>query len=144
MLFSSDMIEVMSVCNDKWNHLSLIKTGVPGTLLKSIITSLPEQKLVVCRALKISPKKLPRLYMKPLLNSRQSERILDILGVYSKISERYDDTKLIQKLLGTSLPELNNGKLSDYFDTYIERTIAKEIINKMEFRKFTLINLRSG
>jgi hypothetical protein len=137
MLFSSDMIENRNTCNNKLNHLSLIRSGVSGTLLKSIITNLPEQKFVICCALSISPKSLPRLYLQPHLNTHVSERILDILDVYWQIFELYDDTKLVQELLDTSLPALNNEKLSEYVGTFIERRIAKEIIKKMKFGEFT-------
>jgi len=137
MLFSSESLKIRNTCNDKWKHLSLIKSGVPGTLLKSIIVSLPKQKFSVCRALGVSPKSLPRLYLQRHLSPHLSERVLDILEIYWQIFELYDDTKLVQALLDTSLPALNNEKLSNYAGTFMERRIAKETINKMKFGEFT-------
>jgi uncharacterized protein (DUF2384 family) len=77
------------------------------------------------------------MYLQPHLSPHLSERLLDIVDIYAQIFELYDDTKLVQELLETSLPALNNGKLSDYLGTFIERRIAKETINKMKFGEFT-------
>ena len=123
--------------SDKTRYLSVIRAGISGALVKETVKTLPHQRDVICKALRTTSGNLSRLYQRKQLSTQQSEEVLDVLDVYSRAFELYEDMELAQELLETRIPALNNQKPNDLLDTFVGRSMVKELLNKMKWGEFT-------
>jgi len=125
------------IFSDKYEYLNAVNSGLSGNIVKMTINTIPEQRQLICRALGTSSNNLSRLYRRKLLSRQQSEEMLDILAVYSSAYELYDNLDTAMMLLNTHIPALNNQKPVDLLDTFIGRSMVKEVLNKMKWGEFT-------
>jgi putative toxin-antitoxin system antitoxin component (TIGR02293 family) len=125
------------IFKDQFKYLNAITVGVAGSSVKSMIEALPDQRVIICRALGTSTANLHRLYKQKTLGKQQSEEMLDILSVYNAAYELYDDLGLANELLNTRVPALNNQKPTELMDSFMGRKLVKEMLNKMVWGEFS-------
>jgi putative toxin-antitoxin system antitoxin component (TIGR02293 family) len=125
------------IYEDQFMFLNAITVGISGSVVESTVNLLPEQRGVICRALGTTSRNLHSLFRRETLNKQQSEIMLDILSVYNAAYELYDDMRTARELLNTQNPALNNQKPSDLLDTFMGRSLVKEVLNKMAWAEFS-------
>ena len=122
---------------DQFQYFNAITTGVAGGVIKSMIDTMPQQRNVICKALKVTSSNISRLYRVKALNTSQSEETLDILSVYDAAFRLYDDIETVIDLLQTPIPALNNQKPVDLLGSFAGRRLVKEMLNKMVWGEFS-------
>ena len=85
--------------SDKASYLSVIKAGISGSLVKETVKTLPQQRDVICRVLRTTYGNLNHIYQRKQLSTQQSEQVLDVLDVYSRAFDFYEDMELVQEFL---------------------------------------------
>jgi putative toxin-antitoxin system antitoxin component (TIGR02293 family) len=118
---------------DQFKYINAINIGVAGTVVKSLIDRMPQQRAFICKALGVTSGNVSRLYKLKALNKTQSEETLDIISVYDAAYHLYDDIDLANELLQTPIPALNNQKPVDLLDSFAGRRLVKEVLNKMKW-----------
>mgnify|MGYP003389291391 FL=1 len=123
--------------SDKLAYLKIVRQGISGSLVKRALDTMPNQRMVFCRALGTTSNNLSRFYGRKPLSSQHSEEVLDVLWVYSMAYSLYEDLATAVELLNTPLPALNNEKATDLLDTFLGRKMVKDVLNKMQWGEFT-------
>lgn len=124
------------LCKNKLEYIALIRSKMSGAVLDEILHTLPRQKEVICRALEIKPEIIDNLYSKKHLCIRNTEIMLDLLLIYSKIYELEGNLTLTQDLLAQRLPALGDKMPNELLDTFTGRTLVKDAINNMKCDEF--------
>lgn len=126
-----------NVFSNKKAYLALIEHGIPGAVVRRTVKQFPQQRQVICRALGTTTNNLSRLYARKVLTPTHTEEMLDVLSVYEMVFKLYEDWSLVEELLSTPIIALNNQPPNELMNTFIGRSMVKEVINKMHYGEFS-------
>ena len=126
-----------NVFSNKRAYLELVEHGISGAVVRRAVKQFPQQRLVICRALGTTTNNLSRLYNRKALTPAHTEEMLDVLSVYEMAFKLYEDWALVEELLSTPIIALNNQQPNELMNTFIGRTMVKEVINKMLYGEFS-------
>ena len=118
-----------------WVFVELLKSGVRGTILQSLVKSIPEK--VVLDALDTDKTNLYRLMRKKRLSPKQTEELNDLTAVWSELMSFFDNNKSsVRDWIIQSLPALDGGCVLDLISSHYGRNEVRLILEKMKYGDF--------
>lgn len=124
-----------TVFENKRRYLQLVRDGVPGDSVKTLLQRMPELKPVLVVALSISAANISRLY-KNTLPSHQAEPVLDILQLIYH-AEQLFGADMARQWLNTPMPALSGDKPLALFDSFVGRKMVADVLQAIEFGEFS-------
>ncbi|TRX53459.1 DUF2384 domain-containing protein [Thalassomonas sp. M1454] len=126
-----------NIFSNKRAYLELVEHGIPGAVVRRTVNQFPQQRQVISRALGTTTNNLSRLYNRKVLTPTHTEEMLDVLSVYEMAFKLYGDWSLVEELLTSTVIALNNQQPNELMNTFVGRTMVKEVINKMLHGEFS-------
>ncbi len=124
-----------TVFADKRSYLQLVRDGVAGDKVKTLLQWMPELKPVLVVALSISAANISRLY-KGTLPSHQAEPVLDILQLIYR-AEQLFGSDMARQWLNSPMPALSGDKPVTLFDSFVGRKMVADVLQAIEFGDFS-------
>ncbi len=124
-----------TVFENKRNYLQLVRDGVSGDKVKTLLQWLPELKPVLVVALSISAANISRLY-KGTLPSHQAEPVLDMLQLICR-AENLFGPDMARQWLNSPMPALSGDKPIALFDSFVGRNMVADVLQAIEFGEFS-------
>ncbi|TXH97986.1 MAG: DUF2384 domain-containing protein [Rheinheimera sp.] len=124
-----------TVFANKRNYLQLVRDGVSGDKVKTLLQWLPELKPVLVVALSISAANISRLY-KGTLPSHQAEPVLDMLQLICR-AENLFGPDMARQWLNSPMPALSGDKPIALFDSFVGRNMVADVLQAIEFGEFS-------
>lgn len=124
-----------TVFENKRSYLQLVRDGVSGDKVKTLLQWLPELKPVLVIALSISAANISRLY-KGTLPSHQAEPVLDMLQLICR-AENLFGAEMARQWLNSPMPALSGDKPIALFDSFVGRKMVADVLQAIEFGDFS-------
>jgi len=124
-----------AVFENKRSYLQLVRDGVSGDKVKTLLQWLPELKPVLVVALSISAANISRLY-KGTLPSHQAEPVLDMLQLICR-AENLFGPDMARQWLNSPMPALSGDKPIALFDSFVGRNMVADVLQAIEFGEFS-------
>ena len=125
----------LSVFNDQNEYIQLARKGIPGKVLKQVVSSYGHRELFIL-LLEITPSNLSRYYKKKALDEGQTEKILDTIHLFLTAEKVFGDFDAANKWINSNIPAFGDKKPIELCDTFKGREIVEHVLRKIEFGEF--------
>lgn len=122
--------------HDSAKYIQLIRTGIPGSVVQSIIEALHIPRSVASGILKVDKSNVSRLYRQPQVSEIQSEAILDTARLLLKSIQIFGDQDRSTDWLKTPVPALGDAHPYELIDTFEGRKWIDRVLTQIEFGEF--------
>lgn len=128
-------VDYRSASNDI-DFIRLIRAGVSKNALNHLLKITGFSSLEIAKMLHLTDRTLRRFEGRDKFNPDQSERILELAGLYARGREVFDDMDEFKEWMNTSLLPLGDKKPKELLDTSLGiRMIMKEL-GRIEYGVF--------
>lgn len=139
MITESDIYEnlgiIKQIFTDKIQYISYARKGVSGIIVKRAVLTLANHD-ILSMVLSTTPENLSNYYQLKHLNTRDSEKFLDTLSIYTEATRIFGELDTARLWLNSSLPTLAGDKPEALLDTYKGRELVRQILRKIEYGEF--------
>ncbi|MFO8003543.1 antitoxin Xre/MbcA/ParS toxin-binding domain-containing protein [Thioalkalivibrio sp.] len=125
-----------SALSDQADYIRLVRTGIPGEVVKKAVALLGNREMFV-RLLHTSSANLSRFYRRKALDPVATEEVLDVLRLYAEATRIWGDLDSANAWLDTPVAALAGEKPLQLFDTFEGRKWVREVLRKIAFGEFT-------
>lgn len=118
------------------DRILTIRNGLPGDLVKEVVSGKPVIRKMFIQGLHIDQSNASRLYRRKRLDKHQSEVIIDVLRIYDRACQVFEDERLADDWLQADVPALR-GRPIDLMDTAEGRSWVLDTLERIETGDFS-------
>lgn len=122
--------------NDPVRYITSIRSGLAGSVVRSLIEALHVPRIVVSEILNVDESNVARLYQRPRVSVSQSESIMDTTRLMLKAVRVFGNQDLATEWLQTQVPALGNARPYDLMDTFEGRKWIDQVLCNIESGEF--------
>ncbi len=137
---ANDIIQSLGVESEALSNnaafIRAVRAGVPGTVVKSIITTFNNRELIA-RVLDISTANLSRVYRRKHMDRTISEEILDMIQLYRQAIEVFGSKEMAIEWIKSPVSALSGDTPESLLDTFTGRKWVSDVLRKIEYGEFS-------
>lgn len=126
-------VEASKKLRSSYSHLALcraIKTGVPGSLLRRLIDSIP--KRVLMASLGLAAEDYSKLVRRKTLTLNQTDNLNELTKIWAELRMLFNfDESSLKEWVNEELPILERTKVRDLIVTNAGRALIRELVSEM-------------
>lgn len=126
-------VEASKKLRSSYSHLALcraIKTGVPGSLLRRLINSIP--KKIVMASLDLAAEDYSKLVRRKTLTLNQTDNLNELTKIWVELRMLFNfDESSLKEWVDEELPILERTKVRDLIVTNAGRALIRELVSEM-------------
>lgn len=126
-------VEASKKLRSSYSHLALcraIKTGVPGSLLRRLINSIP--KKIVMASLDLAAEDYSKLVRRKTLTLNQTDNLNELTKIWAELRMLFNfDESSLKEWVDEELPILERTKVRDLIVTNAGRALIRELVSEM-------------
>lgn len=126
-------VEASKKLRSSYSHLALcraIKTGVPGSLLRRLINSIP--KKIVMASLDLAAEDYSKLVRRKTLTLNQTDNLNEMTKIWAELRMLFNfDESSLKEWVDEELPILERTKVRDLIVTNAGRALIRELVSEM-------------
>lgn len=126
-------VEASKKLRSSYSHLALcraIKTGVPGSLLRRLINSIP--KKIVMASLDLAAEDYSKLVRRKTLTLNQTDNLNELTKIWAELRMLFNfDESSLKEWVNEELPTLERTKVRDLIVTNAGRALIRELVSEM-------------
>lgn len=117
-------------------YIQSIRTGLPGSVVRTLTESLKIPRFVVSSILKVDESNISRLYQRSRVSEAQSEAVMDTTRLLLKSLRVFGDSDKATAWLQTPLLALDDRSPYSLMDTFEGRKWIDQVLTQIEHGEF--------